>query len=124
MITGVVNAQHEATLVVSVQTSEGRSRDVEAILDTGFSGSLTLPPSLIVALGLPFRTRGSALLADGSEARFDIHAATVLWDGAPRKILVEAAGTEPLIGMGLLYGHDIRIRAVDGGDVTIEALPQ
>jgi clan AA aspartic protease len=100
----------------------GQEREIEAILDTGFSGSMTLPPSVIAALGLPFRSRGRAILADGSTTEFDIHAATIVWDGEPRNILVEAADTDPLIGMGLLYGHDIHIQAVDGGPVTIERL--
>ena len=91
-------------------------------MDTGFSGSLTLPPAIISTLGLPFRSRGSAILADGNQAQFDIYAATVIWDGTPRVILVEAAETDPLIGMGLLYGFNINIQAIDGGAVKIERL--
>jgi len=122
VITGVVNARREATLRLPVRDASGQEQQIEVVLDTGFSGSLTLPPPVIVALGLPFRSRGSALLADGSQTEFDIHAATIAWDGAPRNILVEAADTDPLVGMGLLYGHDIHIRAVDGGHVTIQNL--
>jgi hypothetical protein len=29
----------------------------------------------------------------------------------------------PLIGMQLLRGYDLRIQAIEGGSVTIEALP-
>lgn len=122
MITGTVNSYHEATIRLPLQAADGREQDVEVILDTGFSGSLTLPPSLIATLGLSFRSRGSAILADGSEAHFDIHAATVIWDDTPRSILVEAADTDPLVGMNLLYGHSINIQAVDGGQVTIRRL--
>ena len=121
-MTGVVNARHEATLRLPVQDSSGQEQEIEFVLDTGFSGSLTLPTSLIATLGLPFRSRGSALLADGSEAEFDIHAATILWDGVSRNVLIEAADTDPLVGMGLLYGHDIHIQAVDGGSVLIQRL--
>ncbi len=122
MITGIVNAFHEAIIRLPVQTNGASAQEIEVVLDTGFSGSLTLPPNLISALGLPFRSRGSAILADGSQAHFDIHVATVVWNGLPRNILVEAADTNPLVGMSLLYGHDIRIQAVDGGRVTIERL--
>ena len=38
MIEGVVNAAHEAIVPVSLQDPEGRIRDVEAVVDTGFSG--------------------------------------------------------------------------------------
>jgi clan AA aspartic protease len=101
----------------------GREQTLEAVVDTGFSGSLTLPPAVIARLGLLWRTRGSATLANGSVDQFDIYAATVLWDGAPRNILVEAADTDPLVGMRLLHRHDLRMQVIEGGTVTIEALP-
>lgn len=104
MITGVVNSRREATLRLPVHDDSGEGNDIEVILDTGFSGSLTLPPDIITALGLPFRSRGNAVLADGSTAQFDIYAATVSWDGVLRNVLIEAADTDPLVGMGLLYG--------------------
>lgn len=123
MIVGSVNAFAEATLSLPIQDAEGTEQQVTVIIDTGYDGSLTLPLSLMSALGLPFRSRGVALLADGSEAQFNTYAATVIWNGLPRTILADAADTEPLVGMSLLYGHDIHIQAVDGGSVTIEPLP-
>lgn len=123
MITGVVSALHEATIRLPLWAADGRQQEVEAILDTGFNGSLTLPPAVIAALRLPWRTRGLVILANGGEDRCEVYAATVLWDGLPRKILVEAADTEPLVGMALLYGHDVRMQVVEGGSVIIEALP-
>ncbi len=119
MIIGAVNTWREAVVRLPLRSADGQEQEIAAILDTGFSGSLTMPPVVIAELHLPFRSRGSAVLADGSEIDFDIHTATVIWDGTPRNILVEAADTDPLLGMALLYGHDIRIRALDGGRVTI-----
>lgn len=46
-----------------------------------------------------------------------------IWDGQFRSLSVNAAETDPLERMSLLYGHDLRIQAVEGGTVTIEALP-
>ena len=123
MITGVVNAHREATIRLPLQAADGRDQEIEAILDTGFNGSLTLPPAVIAALGLPWRTRGLVILANGTEDQCDIHAATVLWDGVPRNILVEAAETDPLVGMALLYGHDVHMQVVERGSVMIQALP-
>jgi len=122
MIIGIVNAFAEATFNLPIQDADGTEQQITVIIDTGYDGSLTLPPSLINALGLPFRSRGVAVLADGSEAQFNTYAATVIWNGLPRNILADAADTDPLIGMSLLYGHDIHIQAVDGGRVTIEQL--
>ena len=123
MITGVVNAHAEATIRLPVRAADRREQEIEAVLDTGFNGSLTLPPTVIAALGLPWRTRGAVMLANGTEDQCDIYTATVIWDGRPRHILVEAADTDPLIGMALLYGHDVRMQVIEGGSVIIEALP-
>lgn len=49
--------------------------------------------------------------------------ATVIWDGQARMVEVDAADIDPLVGMGLLYGHDVRMQVIDGDPVTIEALP-
>ncbi len=119
MIRGKVNARREAVLRISLRDSSGQPVEIEAVLDTGFTGSLTLPAAVIEKLGLPWRTRGSALLANGDRDHFDIHAATILWDGKPRKILVEAAETVPLVGMALLKDHDVWFRVVDGGEIKI-----
>jgi predicted aspartyl protease len=90
---------------------------------TRASQVLTLPTSLIAALGLTWRGYATAVLGDGSLQQFDVYAATVIWDGQTRVVEIDAAETDPLVGMGLLYGHEVRIQAIDGGKVTIEALP-
>jgi len=123
MITGIVNANREAMIRLRVRGPQGQEQEIEAIIDTGFNGFLILPPSLITVLGLPRLGRGRAVLANGSEALFDIYETTVIWDGQPRTVEMDAAGTEALVGMSLLYGYDLRIRVVEGGCVTIEASP-
>src|SRR5262245_60207120 len=102
MITGVVNSRHEIEIRLPVRDTQGRVQVVDAILDTGFNGSLTLPPALIVKLQLPWRSRGRAYLANGTSEQFDIYVATVIWDGLPRSILVQEIDAQPLLGMGLL----------------------
>ena len=119
----MVNAHTEATIRLPVRAADGREQEIEAILDTGFNGSLTLPAALIASLGLPWRTRGLVMLANGSEDYCDMYAATVIWDGRPQNILVEAADTDPLVGMALLYGHALHMQVVEGGSVVIEPLP-
>ena len=106
-----------------VLSADGREREIEAILDTGFNGSLTLPSPAIANLGLGWRTRGMVMLANGSEDYCDIYSATVIWDGRPRNILVEAADTVPLVGIALLYGHNLHVQVIEGGSVLIEPLP-
>ena len=123
MITGVVNANYEATIQLVVRGAHGQQETIEAVIDTGFTGSLTLPPMLITALGLPWLGRQRAMLGDGSVRFFDVYAATIIWDGQVRTVETDATDTEPLLGMSLLAGHEVRMQVVDGGTVTIEALP-
>lgn len=123
MIIGVVNTRHEATIRLPVRNATGQESVIEVILDTGFNGSLTLPLPVIMSLGLAWRTRGQILLANGTTDVCDMDAATVLWDGSPRPILVEEADTDPLIGMALLYGYDVRMAVIASGRVSLVALP-
>jgi clan AA aspartic protease len=124
MITGTVNADYEAVIRLFVQGPAGPAHEVDAIIDTGFNGFLTLPPALITALGLIRRSRGRALLADGSEELFDIYGVTVLWDGQQRYVEADAVGSTPLAGMSLLDGYDLHIQVADGGQVVIQASGQ
>jgi clan AA aspartic protease len=123
MIIGVVNAHREAIIALIVQDTNGQGHDIDAVIDTGFTGFLTLPPALIAVLGLTWRGYATAVLGDGSLQQFDVYAATVIWDGQTRVVEIDAAETDALVGMGLLYGHEVRIQAIEDGTVTIEALP-
>ena len=121
MIEGVVNASYEAIVTLLVQGPARQSLEVEAVIDTGFNRFLTLPPSLVAELGLPFVTSGRVMLADGSEASFEVYDVTVLWDGQPRDVYTYAADSTPLIGMSLLDTHNLNIEFVEGGRVVIQA---
>ena len=123
MIIGVVNANREATIRLVVHGADRQTQEIEAVIDTGFTGFLTLPSSLIALLGLPWLGRHQAILADGVVRLFDVYAVIVIWDSQSRTVETDAADTEPLLGMGMLSGHDLRMQVVSGGTVTIEALP-
>lgn len=122
MILGTVNGYREAIIRLVVSGPREQEQEIEAVVDTGFTGFLTLSPSLITTLGLPFRRRGRAVLADGSESLFDIYEATVLWDGQPRRVAIDAVDTDSLVGMALLYGYELTIQALVGGRVSIKAM--
>ena len=47
---GVVNADREATLRLVIAGPSGKQQEIEAIIDTGFTGFLTLPAALVSAL--------------------------------------------------------------------------
>ena len=121
MIQGVVNTAYEAVVALSLQGPEGQAQDIEAVIDTGYSGFLTLPTALVMELGLPFTYIGRALLANDDEVTFDVHDVTILWDGRPRHIRADATGSTPLVGMLLLDQHNLNIEVERGGRVLIEA---
>ncbi|MEB3211270.1 MAG: clan AA aspartic protease [Leptolyngbyaceae bacterium] len=122
MMRGVVNGRCEATLPIWVENGRGRSHLIEAVIDTGFSGHLTLPSAIIQSLTLSWSATDRVTLGDGSEALFDVYAATIRWHGKRREIDVAESETDPLIGMALLYRYRLQIDAIAGGCVSIQAL--
>ena len=123
MINGTLTAHREAVVPLQMVDAAGQAVDIDAVVDTGFTGSLTLPIGLIGLLGFAFRSRQQIMLGDGSLVLADVFVGTVLWEGKPRGIEIDAAETDPLLGMSLLYGSELRIQVVDGGTVTIDPLP-
>jgi len=123
VITGFVTSEVEAVIRLSVYGSPGQVHDINGVIDTGFDGSLTIPPEMIAELNLHWRRRGQGILADGTARVFDIYRATVDWDGEQRHVDVHEANATPLVGMALMRGFELRIQVVDGGTVIIESLP-
>lgn len=119
MISGEVNRDYEAVIRLTVAGPSGQAREVAAIIDTGINGALTVPADLIASLDLPPRGLGRAHLGDGSEILFARHAASVSWDGRQRRVYIDAAETEPLLGMGLLRGYELAVQVWPGGEVRI-----
>jgi clan AA aspartic protease len=123
VIRGTVNPQREAVVPLRVRGPSGIECDVDAVIDTGFSGVLTLPPALISALNLPHRSQVGIQLGDGTIRRFDTYDVEVEWDG----VWLNAAATEidatPLLGVGILSDHQVFIEFVRGGVVDITRIP-
>lgn len=122
MIEGVVNSAYEAAITLTLRSPTGQTREIDAVIDTGYTGFLTLPPELVAELEFPFASTAWATLADGSEVDFDVYYAIVLWDGEARTIEADEAGATPLIGMALLAAHSLYLEVAHGGPVAINAL--
>jgi uncharacterized protein (DUF433 family) len=58
-------SSNEARFSLLVSGAGGEEREVEAVIDTGFNGFLTLPPEQVAALALPRLGEGRAILANG-----------------------------------------------------------
>lgn len=120
MILGKVNARREAVVPLQIRSADNRTVYRQIVIDTGFSGFLTLPLTLIISLKLSLVETRTYTLGDNRNIDFDLYAATVIWDGMDRTILALATDGDPLMGMSMLHGYRLFVDVVDGGDVTIE----
>ena len=122
MITGKINANREAIIELEVIGSNQKREKVEAAIDTGFNGYLTLPNDLINYLKLQLAGSRHVTLGDGNVVVLDMYLTKVLWHGQEREVLTLQADGGPLIGMSLLYGNRVMLDVIDNGDVTIDSL--
>lgn len=121
MITGRVENRH-ALLPVLFRFPNLPDVSIEFVVDTGFTDALCLPAAAVTAMGLPFGFNFPASLADGSSVMLPVHEATIVWEGAERRVHVLATGNRPLIGTALLDGAELLIQFAEGGLVTVEPL--
>ena len=122
MMQGIVDQNCEATIRLVVGNANSQRQMIDAVIDTGFTGFLTLPFSVLVDLNLRAYRREEGILGDGSTCIFDVYRGLVIWDGELRRIDINESDTEPLVGMSLLYGYRMLLDAIEGGTVTIQAL--
>jgi clan AA aspartic protease len=95
---------------------------IDAVIDTGFTGFLTLPLAVLTTLDLRAYSREEGTLGDGSTRVFDVYSGLVIWDGEFRRIDINASEASPLIGMSLLYGYRVQFDTIEGGTLTIQSL--
>lgn len=122
MMHGVVNQNYEATIRLVVGGADSQRQMIDAVIDTGFTGFLTLPLLTLSSLNLQAYRREAGTLGDGSTCVFDVYRGSVFWDGKLQQIDINASETAPLLGMSLLYGYRMQIDTVEGGIVTIQLL--
>ena len=123
MIVGIVEGR-EPLIRLTIRGLRGRQQEIKAVVDSGYTGWLTLPPAVIAALNLRWRTFGRGILADGSVSSFDVYQAKVVWDGGVRQVFVDEFDATPLVGMALLRGYEYKMQVRARGKVTIKRLPR
>jgi clan AA aspartic protease len=123
MIRGTVNYRNEAIVPLRVRGPSGTELDVDVVIDTAFTGSMTLPPAIISALNLAGYSQISSQLADGTVRYLDAYDVEVEWDGVWITVTASEIGSLPLLGLELLSGHEVFIEFVPGGIVDITKLP-
>jgi clan AA aspartic protease len=107
---------------LTVRGPSGQVTRIRAVIDTGFDGYLTLPPTIVAELGLIWQQIDRAILADGSEINFNVFEGVVAWNRRSRAVFVDESDTVPLAGTALLHGHEMSAEFRPGGKVAIQAL--
>ena len=123
MIQGQVTAHKQAAVPLQLVDQSGLLVDLQAFVDTGFSGFLTLPLGLITVLQFPYDRSSRFTLGDNSEIEAHLYTGKLLWDGPEREVAVLAAEGTPLVGMSLLEGYRLFVDVIAGGEVRIEQRP-
>ena len=123
MMQGYVNKNCEATILVVVRNNY-KLKSINAVIDTGFTGFLSLPNEIITELDLSWSYRDRGTLGDGSEVLFDIYDAIAIWDGKSQEIEVNSAETDPLVGMSMLRGYRLQVDTIESGLVIITDLSE
>ena len=120
-MTGKVTLLH-ALLNVPFLLSGDALIEVPFVIDTGFTGALTLPSPDVETLQLVSLGTKRVTLADDSAVEVPLYRATILWNGIEKRVAVLATGGRPLLGTALLDGTELNIRFIENGEVTLEAL--
>ena len=91
-----------------------------AIIDTGFTEWLALPPNMIGRLGLRAKGRETLKFANSTIGEVDLYEARVNWCGNWLTIDVHEIEDHPTIGMELLRGYRVVFDALGEGVVDVE----
>ncbi len=121
MISGQVVALH-ILLPVQFRLRNPPDIAIEFVVDTGFTGELTLPLAAIEKLEFDYIESISANLATDEEVELPVYAANILWGGVEREVRVLATGRRPLLGTALLEGLDLYAQFREGGLAALNAL--
>ncbi|MCY3722759.1 clan AA aspartic protease [Candidatus Poribacteria bacterium] len=122
MIIGKVTTDLEVVIELVV-IGLNRREKIEAVVDTGFSGYLALPGDLINLLKLRQIDNQAVILGDGTEVVLQKYLLSVLWHGEEHNVSTLQTDGGPLVGMSLLYGSRVILDVINGGDVSINAMP-
>ena len=100
MISGVVTDDRQAVIHLIVRGPAGQEQEIEAIIDTGFDGYLSLPPSLIVLLGLSWRVAAPSWQ---TAARAFLISMRVQPFGTGSSVASQCMRPKPFRSLGFLY---------------------
>ena len=111
------------TLTVQNPADPSKVTGIAFEVDTAYTGVLTLPPGYIRELAIPERENGMVQLADGRSQTSRYFTARIDWHQQSGLVPILELNSQPLLGMGLLWGSRLTVDAQEGGAVVIEEIP-
>ena len=122
---GIVDDSGRAILPVEILcTKHPTGVQVDVWIDTGFTGDLVLPESLIKDLKLEVTGSIDGVLADGSQVELSTYHCQLNWFGRVKDLEVIAnSGQTPLLGVGLLLAKERRVDYTNL-ELTLELKPK
>ena len=122
MIRGALNERLEPMVAVEISNGDGQYQPVNALMDTGFSQHLTLPPDTVERLGLKRVDRIPMTLADDRDIQVSVHEGFVKWLGQILQISVIAIDGPSMLGMSMLAKCKVTFNAQEGSELLIEEI--
>ena len=121
MILGTVRDQIEIMIPLELFDADGQSKTIPFVLDSGFTGYLSLSAANVRELQLAPKGLQPGILADGTSVAMRLVEVSVMWHGVMQQVDAQVLG-EPLIGTRMLKGSELRAKFEPNGDVTISEL--
>jgi predicted aspartyl protease len=107
MLQGIVDVLGRPRVTVAVRGSYGTAH-FEAIVDTAFTGTFSLPLSEIQRLGLLRHSSRMSVFADGRAGVIYTYWSEIEWVGSWMNTEVWESGvSEAIVGAGLLRGYEL-----------------
>ena len=119
---GEVDGSGRAILRITISNGvRSTTQTIEAWVDTGFTGDLVLPRSIIESLDLNPSGAIDGVLADGTQTILETYHCEIEWFGRVRSLEVIAnSGEMSLLGVGLLLAKELKI---DYTNLTVSLHP-
>ena len=95
---------------------------MEALLDSGFTGAVSLPLRVVEELDLTWSGEHSVTLGDASEVGVDLYEGIVEFAGSRYRCAILCTGDVPTVGMHLMQEARICFEAVPGGTVSLASI--
>ncbi len=109
-------------VLIEVKSEAELGVPMEALLDSGFTGAVSLPLRVVEESDLTWSGEHSVTLGDASEVGVDLYEGIVEFAGGRYRCAILCTGDVPTVGMHLMQEARICFEAVPGGTVSLASI--